>query len=197
MPITKRLSYYLTAVLLLVALILYVMSSNTAMLQIQNLLDISSQVRIGDALITREKNWLVVTSRNERGDQVKLFGIIPQWALFRKLNAPEGQFCSFLVYSDGNVMPLHLSFTEMDPDTMAKSRALLKKCAEGRSGNEFACNLVKVGLWSAMVGVSGTQPSMAFVSIPDLRLSIFVDKANLRLLKNIRILLSRPPQRRA
>lgn len=84
------------------AIVLTAASNDRALSEIQSYLDIPGRnFEIGDAVIEKPSNWLLLADKGKGNDQVRLFGMLPWWfSPDKEINPRNERYLLFRVLSD-------------------------------------------------------------------------------------------------
>lgn len=183
----KTLLYAISIAITLIFLHPIFTSIEYSLLQIERLFSAPGEkFVVGDAIISKPRNWLLSTSRKHANSTVVFFGVFPEWLAFNNVAAPIGPYYSFLVLDEYKVMA-QIDFLETPADLNEQLILLLQNMKSNPLGHQNGPQrkLIKIKQWDALLTEPIKKNGPEFIYIPELKLT--VRTANFTLLENISI----------
>lgn len=144
---------------------------NKTILAFQNTFLGLEKIYVGNAVITKDHNWMLSSHRESRNSNAVIFGLLPESMAMGSHKPPEGIY--YIFYNvDGCNTYSEITFTEIEDIQLDKVKKVISRNSYLQP-NDNEWEIVKVGNWDILVL---HMPNDEYsVTIPELRLNILTD----------------------
>ena len=145
-------------------------------LGIQNVLGIpGTRFRIGDAVVEKEADWILDSSRRGADAPARIYGFLPRWFTSAGVENDLGIYFAFSI-ADGCTRGRKLGFEELSPAQETRAAELLRQPEIQRGARKLPFERIKFQGWRALARKVNEG---VVIIVPALRVTILASELDL------------------